>query len=154
MADDRSAAALAAAEKLIKRKPDATTAEFRTVCERADKSIAKLTGRQFNALYVLPTKRRLGFTKSRRKSKATAKAKPRAKRKTRRRSANGRRRGARRRAAGRGRVSGRALARKLVLDRDQQVRDVLVKGSDQQAAYELGANVDAFVDEIAAALKG
>jgi hypothetical protein len=150
MADDRSAAALAAAEKLIKRKPDATTAEFRAVCERADKSIEKLTGRQFNALYVLPTKRRLGFTKSRGKSKA----KMGAKKKTRRRSANGRRRGARRRAAGRGRLSGRALARKLVLDRDQQVRDVLVKGSDQQAAYELGANVDAFVDEIAAALKG
>jgi hypothetical protein len=150
MADDRSAAALAAAEKLIKRKPDATTAEFRAVCERADKSIAKLTGRQFNALYVLPTKRRLGFTKTRRKSKAKAKSKP--------RPANGRRRGARRRKAKRrtrraGKLSGRARARQLVLDRDQQVRDVLVKGNDQHAAYELGANVDAFVDEIAAALK-
>ena len=149
MADDRSAAALAAAEKLIKRKPDATTAEFREVCERADKSIAKLTGRQFNALYVLPTKRRLGFTKSRSKSKAKAKPRP----------ANGRRRGARRRKAKRrtrraGKLSGRARARQLVLDRDQQVRDVLVKGNDQHAAYELGANVDAFVDEIAAALKG
>ncbi len=52
--DHRSARALAAAERLYKRKPNATTDEFRKVCERADKAIKKLSNRQFNASYVLP----------------------------------------------------------------------------------------------------
>ena len=55
--DHRSARALAAAERLYKRKPDATTEEFRKVCERANKAIKKLSNRQFNASYVLPFRR-------------------------------------------------------------------------------------------------
>lgn len=57
MPDDRSPRALAAAERLYKRKPDATMEEFRKVCERADKSVAKLSGRKFNAKYILPFRR-------------------------------------------------------------------------------------------------
>ncbi len=56
--DHRSERALAAAERLYKRKPDATTEEFRKVCERADKAtISKLSNREFNASYALPFRR-------------------------------------------------------------------------------------------------
>ena len=55
--DHRSTRALAAAQRLYKRKPDASTDEFRKVCERADKAMKKLSNRELNASYVLPFRR-------------------------------------------------------------------------------------------------
>lgn len=72
--DHRSARALAAAEGLYKRKPDAATEEFRKVCERADKGrIGKLSNREFIASYVLPLRRSKALKgRSSRKRKKTA----------------------------------------------------------------------------------
>ena len=73
MPKDRSASALAAAERLFKRKPDATTEEFRKVCERADKgTISKVSNREFNASYVLPFRRSKALTGRSKKKKESA----------------------------------------------------------------------------------
>ncbi len=124
----RSAQALTAVEKTLKKKPKADTAELRAVAEKADGSIKKLNPRSFNARYLLPTRRKLGLLKksTKRKMRKKVPAKQ-ARPKVRRRTAGRRRR-----------LSGRALARRLVQERDSLVQDTLVSGTDQHAAYELG----------------
>ena len=142
--DGRSASALAAAERLYKRRPDATTEEFRRVCERADKdTISKLSNREFNASYVLPFRRSRAL-KGRVSSKKGAK-KPSSKRVAKKESVHTRTTTL---------VSDRALAtaRRLILDRDRQVLKTMT-GSDPQAAYDLAAALDEFIVHLAQALK-
>ncbi len=138
----RSEKALAAVAKALKKSPKADPAELRAVAEKADASIKKLNPRSFNARYLLPTRRTLGLlkksTKRKKRKKATAKqGRPKASLST----------------AGRRRLQGRALARRLVQERDRLVQDTLVKGSDQDAAYELGASVDVYLDKLQVALR-
>ena len=140
---ERSAKALAAVEKVLKKKPKADTPELRAAAEKADASTKKLNPRSFNARYLLPTRRKLGLlkksTKRKRRKKAPAKqGRPKA----------------RRRTTGRRRLHGRALARRLVQERDRLVQDSLVKGTDQHAAYELGASIDEYLDKLQVALRG
>ena len=131
----RSQQALAAVEATLKRKKDANPKELRAAAEKADGSVKRLKPRSLNAQYVLPSKRRLGLTATPASPKKVAR-----KKKT-----------ARRRVSGG--ATGRERARQLVRERDLQVRKVLVSGKDQEAAYQLGAGIDDFVEQIAQALK-
>ncbi len=140
---ERSAKALAAVEKVLKTTPKADSAELRAAAEKADASIKKLNPRSFNARYLLPTRRKLGLLKKSTKRKTRKKAP----------AKRGRPKG-RSRTTGRRRLHGRALARRLVQERDRLVQDTLVKGTDQDAAYELGAGIDEYLDQLQAALRG
>ena len=139
----RSAKALAAVEKALKKKAKAGTDELRAAAEKADASIKKLNPRSFNARYLLPTRRKLGLLKKSTKRKRRKKV-----------SAKQGRPKARRRPTGRRRLQGRALARRLVQERDRLVQDTLVQGTDQEAAYELGAGIDEYLDKLQVALRG
>ncbi len=139
----RSEKALAAVKKALKKSPKADSAELRAAAEKADASIKKHNPRSFNARYLLPTRRTLGLLKKstkrkKRKKAAVKQARPKASLPK----------------AGRPRLQGRALARRLVQERDRLVQDTLVKGSDQDAAYELGAGIDEYLDKLQAALRG
>jgi len=128
MADHRSARALAAAERLFKRKPDADTDEFRKVCERADKAtISKLSNREFNASYVLPFRRSAALkgkkTGGRRKKKTT--------------TSRGRR--------GRRGASAEQRVAQLVRDRDAAL---LAAADDSMKVYAIAAGVEAFAAEL------
>jgi hypothetical protein len=146
---DKSAKATAAIESLFARKPDATLDEFLAVAVKADPSLEGIAKRSFNARYLLPMKRAAAPKKKRRtKKKVAAKqTATRKKRVTRKKKAT-RRRG--RPAAS----SGRSQARRLVLERDQQLLDALRSNGDPQAAYELAAGIDDFVEKLAATLRG
>ena len=141
---ERSAKALAAVEAVLKKTPKADTAALRAAAEKADASIKKLNPRSFNARYLLPTRRKFGLLKKSTKRKVRKKA----------RAARGRPKAPRRTTAGRRSLHGRALARRLVQDRDRLVQDTLVKGTDQNAAYELGASIDEYIDQLQEALRG
>jgi len=123
--DHRSERALAAAERLYKRKPDATTEEFRKVCERADKkTISKLSNREFNASYALPFRR----------SKALKGRHKRAGRRTKKAtSGNGRR------------LSAQEKVARLIRHRDAEVMEA---ASDPRRAYEVAAGVEEFAGEL------
>jgi hypothetical protein len=130
MADHRSARALAAAERLFKRKPDADTEAFRKVCERADKeTISKLSNREFNASYVLPFRRSAALkgkkTGKRRKKKATT----------------------RRARAGRRGMSAEQRVAQMVRNRDAAL---LAAAGDSMKVYEIAAGVEAFAAEVVA----
>lgn len=130
MADHRSKRALAAAERLFKRKPDADTDEFRKVCERADKeTISKLSNREFNASYVLPFRRSAALkgkkTGKRRKKKATT------------RRGRGGRRG----------MSAEQRVARMVRDRDAAL---LAAAGDSMKVYEIAAGVESFAAEVVA----
>lgn len=133
--DHRSLRALAAAERLFKRKPDASTEEFRKVCERADKeTISKLDNREFNASYVLPFRRSKalrGKTTKKRTKKKTAKRKTKKKR-------------ASKWAAKRG-ASAHDKIVKMIRERDAEV---MAAAEDPQKAYEVAAGVEEFVAEL------
>ena len=116
---------------------------MRAAAEKADASIKKLNPRSSNARYLLPTRRTLGLLKKSTKRKRRKKA-----------PAKQARSKVRRRTAGRRRLSGRALARRLVQERDSLVQDTLVRGTDQHAAYQLGAGIDEYLDRLQAALRG
>ena len=139
---ERSAKALAAVEKVLKKTPKADPAALRAAAEEADASIKKLNPRSFNASYLLPTRRRFGLLKKSTKRKGRKKA----------RATQGRPKAPRRTSAPRRSLHGRALARRLVQDRDRLVQDTLVKGTDQNAAYELGAGIDEHLDRLQEAL--
>ena len=141
---ERSAKALAAVEKVLKTTPKADSAELRAAAEKADASIKKLNPRSFNARYLLPTRRKLGLLKKSTKRKTRKKAP----------AKRGRPKGPRRTTGRRRRLHGRTLARRLVQERDRLVQDTLVKGTDQDAAYELGAGIDEYLDQLQAALRG
>ena len=123
--------ALAAAERLYKRKPDATTEEFRKVCERADKAtIRKLSNREFNASYALPFRR----------SKALkGRSKKKARRTTGSRSRNGRR------------LSAQERISRLVRERDVAIMDA---ASDPRKAYEVASRVGEFAAELLKVARG
>ena len=131
----RSQKAIAAVERVLKRKKDAKPAELRAAAEKADASVKKLQPRSFNAQYVLPSKRKLGLTHKRTSKKKTVKKK----KTTRRRVTRG--------------LTGRDRARQLVRERDLQVKRILLSGKDQEAAYQLGAGIDDFIGQIENALK-
>ena len=103
----RSAKALAAVGRVLKKKPKAETPELRAAAEKADASIKKLNPRSFNARYLLPTRRKLGLLKKSTKRKRRKKG-----------SAKQGRPKARRRTTGRRRLHGRALARRRGPGRD------------------------------------
>ena len=121
-------------ERALKRKKNAEPAELRAAAEKADASIKKLQPRSFNAQYVLPSKRKLGLTHKRASKKKTVKKKA-----TRRPARTG--------------LKGRARARQLIRERDLQVRRILLSGKDPEAAYQLGAGIDDFIEKIEKALK-
>lgn len=123
--DHRSVRALAAAARLYKRKPDATTEEFRKVCERADKAtIKKLTNRELNASYALPFRR----------SKAL---KVGSKKKVRRATT--------RRSRSRRKLSAQERISRLVRERDVAIMDA---ASDPRKAYEVASRVSEFTAEL------
>jgi len=139
MADHRSKKALAAAERLFKRKPDADTEEFRKACERADKeTISKLTNREFNASYVLPFRRSAALkgkpqkaktTKRRRRTKATS-SKKRTTRKKRGRPAV--------RASN---LSAERRIAQLIRERDEKL---LQAAGDAMKVYHIASKIDEF----------
>ena len=137
---DRSAKARLAIERVLTKRPDAAPAELRKVAARHDPSVEGLAPRSFHARYVLPTKRKLNPAKPRKKSgPAPARAK---------------------KGVGRPRritpppsvTEGQRFAvRQMVLARDSQVLTAL-SGDDAQAAYDLAARLDEYVEAIARAL--
>lgn len=134
MADHRSQKALAAAERLYKRKPDADTEEFRKACERADKAtISKLTNREFNASYVLPFRRSAAL-----RGKSAKKRRKKTKKRTTRASRGGRRGG--RRAA-----SAEQKVARMIRQRDAE----LLKGADDPSkVYDIASRVEEFAAEL------
>ena len=140
---ERSAKALAAVQRVLKKRPKADTAALRAAAEKADASVKKLNAVSFNARYLLPTRRKLGLVKKSTKKKRRKKTRAKKGRRT-----------VTRRVTDRSRLHGRALARRLVQERDHLVQDTLVKGTDQQAAYELGASIDEYLDKLQVALRG
>ncbi len=135
----KSAKAADAVAALLKSKPKASMDDLFAEAGKADRKLANMPRRSFNATYVLPLKRAQSKKTGRR---ATAKKRP-AKRSTRRRTSTRVRLGERARIA----------ARNLVLERDQQVVTALNSNGDPRQAYELAANVDAYVDRLALALR-
>lgn len=129
MVDDRSTAALAAAARLYKRKPDATMEDFRKVCVRADKGVGRLSGRKFNAKYILPFRRSAAARK-----KATAG--PGRTRKTRR--------------AVRGKLTVEEKIARLVRQRDAEL---LNAASDPIRVYQIASRVEEFAAELLKAAK-
>lgn len=149
---NKSEKAAAAVTKLFKKKPGATTDEFLEVAVAADSSLKGIGKRSFNATYLLPLKRTAGAGKKkrgRRKTKATR----RAKRTGRKKTAGAKRGRSRRRAAGVS-ATARERARQLILGRDRKVLNTVGKQGDPKAAYELGASLDAYIDDLADALRG
>jgi hypothetical protein len=162
MADRRSTAALAAAERLYKRKPDATTEEFRKVCERADPgNIGKLDNREFNASYVLPFRRSAalrGKTGGKRRKKKTARKAARATgpkngRKTRKKAKKARKttkatkRKARRTAAAAASVDFGTVQRVAQMIRERDA-ELLAAAGDLNRIYDIAAHVEAFAAEV------
>lgn len=158
MADDRSARALAAAERLFKRRPDAPTEDFRAVCERADPTaIAPLTNREFNGSYVLPFRRKAAL---RRKAKTTKKkAKRRAKpgpkpkngrrtrkkkttRKKKKKKTTRKKRGRPARQAG---LSAERRIAQLIRERDAKLLDA---AGDAMKVYHIASKIDEFAADL------
>ncbi len=150
----KSQKAAAAVEALYKRKKDAMLDEFMAAAGAADRSTRGMQKRSFNAIYMLPLKRKAGAKKKSpagRRRKAAAAVAPKAK------PVNGRRKKSSApvgRPSAQRKAAGVASARQLVLDRDQQVLAALRGSGDPQAAYELAAGVDNYLADLAAALRG
>ena len=156
----KSQKAAAAVEALYKRKKDAMLDEFMAAAGAADRSTRGMQKRSFNAIYVLPLKRKAGAgtkagakkkSPAGRRRKAAAAVAPKAK------PVNGRRKKSSApvgRPSAQRKAAGVASARQLVLDRDQQVLAALRGSGDPQAAYELAAGVDNYLADLAAALRG
>lgn len=166
MADNRSKRALAAAERLFKRKPDASTEEFRKVCERADKeAISKLDNRELNASYVLPFRRSAAMrgksTGKRRTKKTRGRAKSGNGRRTktgngrriksgngrRTKSGNGRRKRKKKTTTRRGRRAGTAEDKVVQMIRERDAH-LLEASGDSMKVYEIAAGVESFAAEI------
>lgn len=151
---NKSEKAAAAVEALFKKKPDASTDEFLEVAVAADPSLKGVGKRSFNATYLLPMKRAAGGFKKKTKKKRATKKKAKATRRAGGRKKTGRRKARGRRGGANGAVSpaARERVRELILDRDRQVLDTVGREGDAQAAYELGARLDSYIDELAAAM--
>lgn len=144
MADHRSAKALAAAERLFKRKPDADTEEFRKVCERADKeTIAKLTNREFNASYVLPFRRSAALKGKPKTAAKKKKAKRRTKATSARKKTTRKKRG--RPAAHRNGLTAERRIAQLIRARDEKL---LQAAGDAMKVYHIASKIDEFAAEL------
>ncbi|MGD2070462.1 MAG: hypothetical protein PVI57_17435 [Gemmatimonadota bacterium] len=66
---------MALVEQELKKKPGATVDELYEKATKVEKSVSKLTKRQFNARYPLQVKRRMGGMSKRSKPRAGAKKK-------------------------------------------------------------------------------
>lgn len=155
--DDRSIEALEAVARLFAQNPKASTGEFRTVAEKADSGIQKLSPRSFNAKYVLPLKRSAAAAPGKGKTAAkkaaeriTAKAKGEpVRRRSRRRStkAGGKKPRRMRRVKTTEDISPADVTklRELVAKRDQEV---MAAAQDPEAAYSLARSVDDFVQQM------
>ena len=141
----KSEKAAAAVSSLFASKPAATMDELLSAAQKADKRLVGIARRSFNASYVLPLKRaaakKSGGTRRRRKKKRTVARKGDVAKRTVRRSGI------------RISESARAKARRMILQRDQLVLRNLRSGGDPQVAYELAANIDQYVEQLAAALR-
>ena len=129
MVDDRSAAALAAAARLYKRKPNASMEDFRKVCVRADKGVGRLSGRRFNAKYILPFRRSAA---ARKKGSAGP----------------GRATSARRPA--RAKLAAEEKIARLIRQRDAEL---LNAASDPMQVYQIASRVEEFAAELLKAAK-
>lgn len=149
---NKSEKAVAAVEKLFRKNPGATTDEFLEVATAADPSLEGVGKRSFNASYLLPLKR--AANKGKPSKKKTARKASARKRKTTRKKKTRKKRTRKGSASGNDHVpaEARARARQLILGRDKEVLDTLGGGGDPQAAYELGARLDSYIDELAEAL--
>lgn len=153
MADHRSAAALAAAERLYQRKPDASTEEFRKVCERADPEISKLDNREFNASYVLPFRRSAalrGKTGGKRRKKKTKRTT--ARKTTRKKAKRKAKRKAKKKAKRRAFAAGTAADFGTVQRVAQMIRErdaeLFAAAGDLNKIYDIAAHVEAFAAEV------
>lgn len=129
-------------KKLVQKKPDADVAEAIEAAREIDESIDPDDKRSFNARYVLPAKRTTGVTARKKKKEKRKRAAQKAA------ETRKRRRQARKRARQRERI------RNLVLERDQQVLDAMVRDDDATRAYELAAGLDDYLEKIVAAVRG
>ncbi len=154
---ERSKKALAATEKLYKKKPKASHEEFRKVAVKADPSVAKLSGLSFNASYVLPFKRSAAAKSGKKKAvkKVThpkrGPGRPRKKRgpgRPRKKKVTRRGRPRKKIAAkkrGRPKMSTQQRVKRIVLKRD---RELLAAAGNPAKAYDLAASVDEFVAQL------
>lgn len=153
---EKAAAAIAA---LYSKKPGAALEEYLEVAAAADGSVAGMPKRSFNATYLLPLKRAAAPKKPRkRRAKAAPKPAAKAARRGRRKAAPAKpaatkRRGRKPATVATATDSGSSQARRLVLERDQQLLAALRTGGDPKAAYELAASIDDFVTELVEALR-
>lgn len=143
MADHRSKKALAAAERLFKRKPDADTEEFRKVCERADKgTISKLTNREFNASYVLPFRRSAALKGKPKKAKTTQRRR-RTKAVSKKKRTTRKKRG--RPALRASNLSAERRIAQLIRERDEKL---LQAAGDAMKVYHIASKIDEFAAEL------
>ena len=147
---EKSTTAMAAIESLYARKSDATLEEFLAVAVKADPALEGVAKRSFNARYLLPLKRAHAPKKPRRRVKKKASARRTAAESAAKPAARRPRKASRPRIA----ADSRNAARKLVLDRDQQLLAALRANGDPQVAYELAAGIDEFVEKLATTLRG
>lgn len=145
----KSEKAAAAVEKLFKKKPGADLDEFIEVAKKADSSVEGMGKRSFNATYVLPLKRKVARKKKKAKPSKRQRTTKKAAKKTTKKKAK---RKTRKRAASKGTGNYQQL-RQLVLERDQQVLDALVRDPDPRQAYELAAGVDEYIGRLVDAVK-
>jgi hypothetical protein len=150
---DKSQKAVAAIAALYASTPTATLDEFLAVAVRADPQLTGVAKRSFNARYLLPLKR-ANMPKKPRKKRVLAKSAKTTAASPKRAAGGGN--GRRRRAATGPRIAAdsRNEARRLILERDQKLRQALMADGDPQAAYELAAGVDAFTEQLARVLRG
>lgn len=139
----KSQTAAAAVAAVYNRNPAATLDDFLVAAVKADRTLDGIARRSFNASYVLPLKRaavrkaKLGSAKSTKPAKAKA---------------SKRNKVVRRRAV---RLSDEArnAGRRLVFERDQKVLGALGADGNPQAAYALAAQIDDYIERLAAALR-
>lgn len=141
----KSEKAAAAVEAFFKRKPTASTDEFLEVAIAADPSLRGVGKRSFNATYMIPIKRGKVTAKRGRKKKV-GRPKGSTTRKTR-----GARRG---RPPSTSQVGGaaRGRLRDLILERDRMVLRALSGQGDPRAAYDLAADLDTYINQLASAM--
>ncbi len=160
---DKSERAAAAVAALFAKKPGATLEEFLQAAVAADKGLSGIARRSFNAIYLLPLKRKAkqaaggnGRPAGRKKAKATRAAATGRRKKAPTRKKVSRKKATRKKATRGVRLSdsARVAARRLVLERDQQVIASLGRNGDPRSAYDLAADVDEYIERLARALRG
>lgn len=129
----------------LKKNPDISNKELLKKATSIDKSVGKLSARQFNATYPLQVKRAMAPPRKR-------SAKKRGKKSATKRSGGARASG--KRGAGRKAAKGRAAAPASGSNSRDQVRKVLVQlardvaEGDRGALVEVAAGIDRYVDRV------